>query len=174
MTTLPSFVPVLSAMTLTCGRRSSRTLTVAVEPSWARAVPSAKLAPTTGTFAGPGPPSVPTISASRAGVSPWLKITTASAPAVAAFCALRAKVHTGAGAGGPPCWIKAMSFAPEKSRPAKSDASQPLVVARGGTRLMSTGMTFPVTLPSALPVNAPVSYVALTGVSCRSSAPANS
>jgi hypothetical protein len=59
-----------------------------------------------------------------------------------------------------------MSPGPLKSSPAKSLASQPLVLARGGTRLMSTGMTGPVTSPDPLPVKAPVSYVAATGVSC--------
>ena len=33
---------------------------------------------------------------------------------------------------------------------------------------MSTGITLPVTVPNPLPVNAPVSYVAATGVSCCS------
>ena len=50
-----------------------------------------------------------------------------------------------------------MSAAPLKSRPAKSAASQPLVDARGGTRLMSTGMTLPSTVPEPLPVKTPVS-----------------
>ena len=42
-------------------------------------------------------------------------------------------------------------------KPAKSAASHPLVLARGGTRLMSTAVTAAVTVPVALLVNAPVS-----------------
>ena len=57
-----------------------------------------------------------------------------------------------------------MSFGPPK--PVKSVDSQPLVLARGGTRLMSTGITGPVTSPNPLPEKAPDSYVAETGVSC--------
>ena len=82
---------------------------------------------------------------------------TASAPAASAFSAFAANVHV-------PRWISAMSFGPLKLSPAKSAASQPLVLARGGVRLMSTGMTGPVTVPRPLPVNAPVSYVAMIGV----------
>ena len=59
-----------------------------------------------------------------------------------------------------------MSEAPVKSSAAKSAASQPLVLARGGTRLMSTGITAPVTSPNPEPVNVPLGYVATTGVSC--------
>ena len=50
-----------------------------------------------------------------------------------------------------------MSFGPLKSSPAKSVASQALVLARGGTRLMSTGTTVPVTSPLPEPVKVPVS-----------------
>ena len=49
---------------------------------------------------------------------------------------------------------------------AEPAASQPLVFARGATRLMSTGITAPVMSPEPLAVNVPVSYAALTGVSC--------
>ena len=48
-----------------------------------------------------------------------------------------------------------MSLGPLKSRPAKSDASQPLVVTRVPVRLMSTGITLPVTSPVPLLVKAP-------------------
>ena len=90
-------------------------------------------------------------------------MTTASAPAAWALTALSAKVQV-------PRWISAMSFGPEKLRRVKSAASQPLVDDRGGVRLMSTGMTGPVTSPTPLPVNEPVSYEARTGVSCSSTA----
>jgi len=85
-----------------------------------------------------------------------LKMTTASAPAAWALTAFSAKVQV-------PRWISAMSFGPEKLRRVKSAASQPLVDDRGGVRLMSTGMTGPVTSPTPLPVNEPVSYEAPDG-----------
>ena len=87
----------------------------------------------------------PTNRPSRSGVLPWLKMITASAPAFWALNALRAKKHV-------PRWIRAMSFGPLKLSPAKSATSQPLVLARGGVRLMSTGMTDPVTSPTPDPV----------------------
>jgi hypothetical protein len=59
---------------------------------------------------------------------------TASAPASSALCALSPKKQV-------PRWIRAMSASPLQSMPAKSAASHPLVEARGGVRLMSTGMT---------------------------------
>ena len=52
---------------------------------------------------------------------------------------------------------RCMSAMLPAGKPAKSAASQPLVLARGGTRLMSTGVTPAVTVPLPLPVNAPVS-----------------
>ena len=52
-----------------------------------------------------------------------------------------------------PRWISAMSEGPEKSRPVKSDASHPLVDARSPVRLMSTGITLPVTSPAPAPVS---------------------
>jgi hypothetical protein len=84
---------------------------------------------------------------------------TASAPAFSAFCALTPKVQV-------PRWIRAMSVPPLQSTPAKSLASQPLVLVLGGVRLMSTGITAPVIVPDPEPVKAPVSYVAEIGVSC--------
>ena len=91
------------------------------------------------------------IRPSRVGVFPWLKMITASAPAASALSALVANVHV-------PRWISAMSLGPLQSMPPKSAASQPLVTgSRGGTRLMSTGITFPVTSPKPLPVKEPVS-----------------
>ena len=84
---------------------------------------------------------------SRSGVSPWLKMMTPPAPAAWALCALRAKLQ-------PPRWISAIAPAgkPAKSlRPPGSATSgaptaasvnapsHPLVFARGGMRLMSTG-----------------------------------
>ena len=51
-----------------------------------------------------------------------------------------------------------MSAGPLQSIPAKSAASHPLVDARGGVRLMSTGITRPWTVPEPLPVKTPVSY----------------
>ncbi len=47
MTTLSSFFPSSSAVTLVCGLFT--TATVAVVPGWESVAPSAKLAPTTGT-----------------------------------------------------------------------------------------------------------------------------
>ena len=98
----------------------------AVDPGWASATPFAKLAPTTGMVTLSGA-DVPTIRPSLAGVFPWLKITTASAPAATAFSAFCAKLHV-------PRWISAMSEAPVKSsarrsRPPRSRS----VLARGGT-----------------------------------------
>ena len=87
----------------------------AVDPAWARATPSAKLAPTTGIprcRRGQGADD----EALASGVLPWLKITTASAPATLALSALTANVQV-------PRWSSAMSFGPLKSRPAKSAAS---------------------------------------------------
>ena len=96
------------------------------------------------------------MSPSRSGVLPWLKMMTADAPAAWAFTALSANVHV-------PRWISAMF---PTGNPAKSPASQPLVLARGGTRLMSTAVTaFATSPPRRCGVNAPVSWVALTGVS---------
>ena len=163
MTTLSSFLPVSSAITLTWGLLSGGSTSMcAVEPAWESATPLANDAPTTGIVTvAPSGRSVPTIRPSRVGSFPWLKMITASAPAFCAFSALMPKLHV-------PRWIRAMSLGPLKSRPAKSLASQPLVLARGGTRLMSTGMTGPVISPNPEPVKAPVSYVAETGVSCWS------
>ena len=61
-----------------------------------------------------------------------------------------------------------MSASPLQSMPAKSAASQPLVDARSPVRLMSTGITWPSTVPEPLPVKTPVSYSAWTGVNWRS------
>ncbi len=63
---------------------------------------------------------------------------TADAPAACAFSAFTAKVQV-------PRWTSAMLPA---GKPAKSAASQPLVLARGGTRLMSTAVTAAVTSPT--------------------------
>ena len=51
-------------------------------------------------------------------------------------------------------------------KPAKSAASHPLVLVFREPELRSTGVTAAVTSPGPLPVNGPVGYVALTGVSC--------
>jgi hypothetical protein len=130
-------------------------LTKAVEPSAARACPWAKLAPTTGMSCWTGVPSVrldasATNNGSRSGVLPWLKMITASAPACSAKNALSPKLQV-------PRWMSAMSAGPEKSRPAKSASSQPLVEARFPVRLMSTGVTVPSRVPAPLPVYGPVS-----------------
>jgi hypothetical protein len=97
----------------------------------------------------------------RSGVLPWLKTMTALAPAACALNALRAKLH-------PPRWTSAIAPAgkPAKSlTPAGSAVSgeptaasvyapsHPLVLARGRTRLMSTGTTAAVTSPNAEPAN---------------------
>ena len=115
MTTLSSFSPGSSAITFTCGRDSAGgTSTKAVEPGCASAAPSAKDAPTTGMVtAAPSGRSVPTINPSRKGVSPWLKMITASAPAACALIALMPKEQV-------PRWISAMLLGPLQSIPAKS------------------------------------------------------
>ena len=156
ITTLSSLRPSSSAMTLKSVRVSAgSTSTKAIDPGADSATPSAKLAPTTGMSWLTGVPSSrleasATISASRSGVLPWLKMMTASAPASSAFRAFVPKLQV-------PRWISAMSALPLKSSPAKSAASQPLLEARSPVRLMSTGMTRPSTLPEPLPVNTPVS-----------------
>ena len=152
MTTLFLFLPGNSASTLICGRSDGGSIcTWAVDPAAASAAPSANDAPTTGMATMFGPPSVPMMRPSRSGVLPWLKMITASAPAASALSALVPNVHV------PRC-IRAMSFGPLKSSPAKSAASHPLVTgSRGGVRTTSTGTTFPVTSPVPAPVNPPVS-----------------
>ena len=91
------------------------------------------------------------MSPTRVGSLPWLKMTTASAPAACAFSALIPNEHV-------PRWMRAMSFCLEKLSPAKSAASQPLVDAPPGWfRLTSTGMTFPTISPAPEPVKVPVS-----------------
>ena len=144
-------------MTLKSSRISgSSTSTNAVEPAWASASPSAKLAPTTGIVRLLGPSllsrfsAVPTIRSRRSSALPWLKMITASAPASSALRDLLAKPHV-------PRWIRAMSLSPLKSRPAKSSGVQPLSLARSPVRLMSTGITLPSTVPKPLPVKTPVS-----------------
>ena len=111
----------------------------------------------------------------RSGVLHWLKRMTAAAPAVCAFATLSAKLQ-------PPRWISAIRPA---TKPAKSltppgsavsgaptaasvnAPSHPLVLARGGVRLMSTGVTWAVTVPRALPVTPPDACVTGgAGVSC--------
>ena len=85
-------------------------------------------------------------------------MTTASAPA---FCALRALTPNSQN----PRWTSAMSFPPEKFTPAKSAASQPLVLAAGLASCRSTGTTGPVTVPSADPtVNQPAAWFTSCGV----------
>ena len=153
MTTLSSSLPRISAITFVCGLLT--TATVAVVPAWASDSPAAKLTPTTGTLivvkAEPaGGSAVMFVRVPlRSGVLPWLKRMTAAAPAVFAFATLRAKLQ-------PPRWTSAIRPA---TKPAKSlgpagsagcgvsaptaasvnAPSHPLVLARGGTRLMSTG-----------------------------------
>ena len=75
ITTLSSFLPGSSAMTLKSVRVSAgSTSTNAVDPAWDRATPSAKLAPTTGIAStlvpGSGSHAFATISPSRSGVFP--------------------------------------------------------------------------------------------------------
>ena len=118
--------------------------------------PAAKLVPTIGMLiaveAEPaGGAAVMFVSVTlRAGVSPWLKRMTAAAPAAWAFAILRAKLQ-------PPRWISAIR---PGTKPAKSSTppgsavsgaptaasvnapSHPLVLARGGVRLMSMGVTW--------------------------------
>ena len=93
MTTLFALLPGSSAITFTSVRVSdAMTLTRAVDPGRARSSPSAKLAPTTG-IVGVAGATVPTISASRSGELPWLKMMSAAAPADWALVALRAKLQ---------------------------------------------------------------------------------
>ncbi len=141
ITTLSSFMPFSSAMTLTCGRCSGALTTMrAVDPGWARATPSAKLAPTTGMLSGVwlAPKRVPVTRPERRSVLPWLKMMTALAPAFWALIALMPNSHV-------PRWTSAMLPA---GKPAKSAASQPLVTgSRGGAVTMSTWETARVTEP---------------------------
>ena len=140
MTTFVSFLPGSSAITLTWGRDSGgSTRMCAVEPACASASPSAKLAPTTGMLSGVWlmPNSVPVTRPSRSGVLPWLKMMTASAPAVWALIALTPNSQV-------PRWMSAMSLSPDQSIPAKSAASQPLVTgSRGMSSRCRPGSRFP-------------------------------
>ena len=70
---------------------------------------------------------------------PWLKNTTPTAPAAAAFSALISKVHV-------PRWMRAMFPA---GKPVKSAASQPLVDVLPSPSWMSTGVTVAVTSPGS-------------------------
>jgi hypothetical protein len=126
--------------------------TWAVTPGWDRATPSSNEAPTTGMVITPADwsPSVPTFSAMRPGSLPWLKMTSASAPASWALRALTAKSQV-------PRWLRTTSAGLLRSRPAKSAGSQPLVLARSPSRLMSTGTTGPVTSPVPENSKVPVS-----------------
>ena len=81
---------------------------------------------------------------------------TPAAPAACALTALTSNVQV-------PRWMRAMFPA---GKPAKSAASHPLVLVLPIPSLRSTGVTVAVRLPGPLPVNGPVGYVALTGVSC--------
>ena len=72
-------------------------------------------------------------------VSPWLKITMPTAPAAAAFSALISNVQA-------PRWSRAMFPA---GKPAKSAASQPLVVVLPRPSWRSTGVTAAVTSPGS-------------------------
>ena len=69
---------------------------------------------------------------SRAGVLPWLKMITASAPAASALIAF-------VGEGARSALDEGDVAGPLKSSPAKSAASQPLVLACGGSSARSTG-----------------------------------
>ena len=114
MTTLLSFTPSSSAITLACG--SFTTATVAVVPACESVSPAAKLTPTSGMVivvkAEPaGGTAVTLLSVTlRAGVSPWLKRMIAAAPAVWAFATLSAKLQ-------PPRWTSAIR---PGTKPAKS------------------------------------------------------
>ena len=94
----------------------------------------AKLAPTTGIVDVADEASVPTMSPSRSGVFPWLKMITASAPPPAAFIALSAKVQV-------PRWMSAMSAGAAKQAGEVGRLAAARARAAVGTRLMSTGMT---------------------------------
>ena len=93
--------------------------------------------------------SVPTMRASRVGSLPWLKMTTASASAGWALTAFSAN-------GQVPRWTSAMSVGPEVE-PREVGGLTAARGARGGVRLMSTGVTLPVMSPLPEPVNVPVS-----------------
>ena len=84
---------------------------------------------------------------SGAVVLPWLKITIPTAPAAAAFSALISNVQS------PRC-SSAMFPA---GKPAKSDASQPLVEVLPRPNCRSTAVTAAVTSPGSLWVIAPKS-----------------
>ena len=151
-------------MTFTSVRVSgSITRTRAVDRRASRA-PSAKLAPTTG-IVGVAGTTVPTIRRLAVGRVPLVEddertgacgLGIGRLESEAASATLNQGNAAGGKAGevvGPPGsgTIGAPTAASVKA------PSQPLVVARGGTRLMSIGMTFPVTSPAPLFVKAPVS-----------------
>ena len=180
MTTLFVVVPRRSRRSRWSAARS-RPRRSRSSPVGERNAPASKLAPTSGTKivvkADPAGGTAVMLARTtlRAGVSPWLKRMTASAPAVWAFATLRAKLQ-------PPRWISAIA---PSGKPAKSSGpagsavsgaptaasanapSHPLVLARGGVRLMSTGTTAAVSVPMVLPVMEPDGCVRVaTGVSC--------
>ena len=72
-------------------------------------------------------------------MSPWLKNSTPTAPAAAAFSALTTKLQA-------PRWISAML---PSGKPAKSSGSQPLVDVLPMPSWMSTAVTGAVTSPGS-------------------------
>ena len=103
---------------------SSTTSTVG-STAFASSSPIAKLVPTTGMVE--ISPSVPNKTPLRSSVLPWLKMTTADAPAAVAKAAFSPKVQV-------PRWMSATSPA---VKPAKSASSHPDVDARSPTRFTS-------------------------------------
>ena len=103
----------------------------------ASSLPTSKLVPITEMPT--GPPRVPVSRSVRPGW-PSLKMITPLAPAVSAFWAFAPKVQV-------PRWTSAIAPA---GKPAKSDASQPLLLVDGsgpGGSTRSTGTTLPVMSP---------------------------
>ena len=136
ITVLPGSPEPVSARTLNVSRFSETVCAVTVtSPPPSRAVPAAWLRPTTGRVVAPGSPSVPATTPSSPG-RPVLKTSTAEAPAAWALAAFTPKVHV-------PRWSRATLPA---VKPAKSSASQPLVLAAGAP-VVSTACTGAVTVP---------------------------
>ena len=93
-------------------------------------------------------------------VLPWLKITIPTAPAAAAFSAFSSNVQV-------PRWSSAMFPA---GKPAKSDASHPLVEVLPRPSCRSTAVTAAVTSPGSDwvigPKSTPSTYVTAFGAVC--------
>jgi hypothetical protein len=133
--------------------------TTAEVPSAKSDCPSANDVPTTGSAT--GAPSVPLTAAVRPSV-PLLKMSTPEAPAASAFCSFAPNVQV-------PRWMSAIR---PGTNPAKSAASQPLVLVRLGVAVVSTACTAAVTSPPPENVivwkSVPLMNVRGVGATCAS------